>query len=422
MRRRDQPSKHSGAAPGFPACKLQDMPSNEKHVLVAVSRDNAGITRLLSVLHNANCRVTVVAPAGLELLSSRFCHRHAVAWNGAKGVVNALMNGEFDRSKFDFVIIADGEILELLMAPGAPEVAKAWLPMSGPAIAGESALLATEFVLGTERLGLPVPEFRLACGPQQVLKLGQKLGFPLCLRPIRNHALQPTRIIENAAMLGAASRTIPAMATVILQRHVSGIRVRTTALMQNGFPLAWFSWQSRVDSYRGTSSRFFGTVYDHVYGEPVLHRLGERTGFTGFCGANWILERGTSRLYLLGFQPFPTELIHAGRKAGVDFAAALAQLMTNASSGQRPGHRQEVTDLAIFPEAAIEAVRERSGTLLLQSLRDAPFDDPRLLAAQLRRFVSACLRPNAVALNSPTQACLGVEPSSNLGTQPASLL
>ena len=398
------------------------MPSNGKNALVAVSRDCAGIARLLSVLHNANCRVTVVASAGLELLSSRFCDRHAVAWNGAKGVVNALTNGQFDRSDFDFAIIADSEILELLMAPGASEEAKAWLPMSGPAITGESSLLATEFAIGAERLGLPVPEFQLACGPHQVLKAGQVLGFPLRLRQIRNRALRSVRIIENVAMLRTASRTIPAMATVILQRHVTGTRVRTSSLMQNGFPLAWFSWQSRVDSNRGATSRFSGTVYDHVDVEPVLHRLGAWAGFTGFCGVTWSLERETNRLYLLGFQPFPTESVHAGRVAGIDFAAALAQLITNASTVQRPGHRQEVTNLAIFPEAAIEAVQERSGTLLLQSLRDAPFDDPRLLAAQLRRLVFACLRPDTAASNSPNQGRLGVEPSSNLGAQPASLL
>ena len=420
--RRSRSSKQNGAAPGLPTWKLRDMASNEKRVLVAVSRDGAGIARLLSVLHNANCRITVVAPPGLELLSSRFCHRHAVTWNGAKGVVGALTNGEFDRSDFDFAIIADSEILELLMAPGAPKEAKVWLPTSGPAAAGESFLLATEFAVSAKRLGLPVPEFRLACGPYQVLKAGQKLGFPLRLRPIRNRSLQSVRIIENAAMLRAASRTIPAAATAVLQRHVSGIRVRTSALMNNGFPLAWFSWQSRVDSNRGTSSRFFGTAYDHVDVEPVLHRLGERTGFTGFCGANWILERETNLLYLLGFQPFPTEPIDAGRKVGVDFAAALAQLMSNASTVQRPGCRQEVINLSIFPEAAIEAVKKRSGALLLQSLRDAPFDDLRLLAAQLRRLVCTCLRPDATALNPPTQACLGIEPSSNLGTQPASLL
>jgi len=421
MRRRGGPSQQNGVPPGVLTWMKQDVPSNAKRVLVAVSQDSAGIARLLPVLHNANCRVTVVAPAGLELLSSKHYDQYAVTRNGAQGVVNALTSGELDRAEFNFAIIADRQVLELLMSPSTPEEAKAWLPMSGSSIAGWSLPSASNFFSNAKQHNMPVPEFQFARGPHQALKAAQELGFPLRLRLARNHAPQSAGIIENSVMLRAVTRTIPPAATALMQHYVSGARVRTTALMQNGFPLAWFSWKNPVDRNRGKSSRFSGTVYDHVDVEPVLHRLGKWMGFTGFCGVNWILEQETRRLYLVGFQPYPTESVHAGRRAGIDFASVLAQTMANTATVLRPRPRQEVTNLAIFPEAAIEAVQERSVTLLLQSLRDAPFGDPRLLAAQFRRLVSACLRPAVAVLKGPSKTRLGVEHSSKLGTQPASL-
>lgn len=77
----------------------------------------------------------------------------------------------------------------------------------------------------------------------------------------------------------------------------------------------------------------------------------------------------------------------------MDFARALRTILAGQPEEQRPiGGRQDV--VWMFPQSLNWALDHRDTRGIFQALKDAPFDDPALAAAAMRRALTHYLPPS----------------------------
>jgi hypothetical protein len=122
--------------------------------------------------------------------------------------------------------------------------------------------------------------------------------------------------------------------------------------------------------------------------EPLLSGVGRITGFHGFAGMDWIHETSSDRICMLELNPRAISQYHLDRYAGVSFSRSFNQLL----SGQRTitppkSVSQPAPIIKMFPQGLYWAVDNRDWWGFILCWRNAPWNDPSLLIAYLRRFL-----------------------------------
>ena len=120
--------------------------------------------------------------------------------------------------------------------------------------------------------------------------------------------------------------------------------------------------------------------------EPAMTDLGRkvmgRFGYTGFAGMDFTLDRNTSQLTFLKFNPRPTPLVHLGPLAGGDLCAAFYEGLTGGVLVPQKLTRE--TTVALFPQ---DWMRDPDAVDRAAEHLDIPTDDARLTAAIRARIV-----------------------------------
>ena len=121
--------------------------------------------------------------------------------------------------------------------------------------------------------------------------------------------------------------------------------------------------------------------------EAMLSGVGKITGFHGFAGVDWIHE--PHHLYLLEINPRPTPTYHLDRYFGVSFSQSFKQLLSGQPNITPPKPvRQPASLIRLFPQSLFWAISELDWRSFFICWNDAPWNDPVLLGAYLRRVLT----------------------------------
>lgn len=367
-------------------------------VLLAAGSSSLCCFRMPSLLANAGCRVSVLAPEESAVLASRYVAKRMPVRGGVNAVVRRLRELLQSPLQFDWVILGDEDIVAAVARRRSEAWAAKCFPVAVDGDAVHTISRKTAFVQAAQRAGIPVPASRVCHGAEEAVAAAEDIGFPLLLKAnFGASGMTVWRIADHAELLRILPRAAGQPFTVqALLRGEAGV---TEMVCDGSKPLAIVS-----SLMRGIDPAPFGPASARLYrqnpqAEAVAIQIAALTGFRGFCGFDW-LQTDDGTVHAIEFHARPTLGFHMAHRAGVDFAEAARRLLDQrAYAGSSPDRAAEPITQAeardalclFFPKDFTRALRHRDVRGLLRWLpgitaNDLPWRDPGLLWALVRRY------------------------------------
>jgi predicted ATP-grasp superfamily ATP-dependent carboligase len=272
-----------------------------------------------------------------------------------------------------------------------PELAwmTAWFPVSLLGDALQRLASKLDFLAAAEAQGLPVPRFQVCQTPTEAHSAAPGFGYPLALKTPYGFSGSAFRFVRDPDDLLRQASEFEAGQAFLVQEFVDGEVGATPVLFDHGRPMCWFSYLL-LDSW---PNRFAAasalTVVDHPDVESLLEGVGALTGFHGLGAIDWVRDPRTGRLLLLEFNPRPTPALYLAPLAGVDFSVALKAWLAGTATTQKPQPQLARSQPRLmFPKHLYFAFEHGNLSNFLATWRDAPWDDPLLLLAHVRRVIT----------------------------------
>jgi glutathione synthase/RimK-type ligase-like ATP-grasp enzyme len=364
-------------------------------ILMACSSDWVSPSRLPAVLVAGGARVVAFSAPGYPLTATRFVDEVIAAPAALDAYVDALRD-HLRTTRYDWILVADDPLLVALRARAA--AGEGWTRGVLP-IADDhpwAAIVASKDDLAAlgSAAGLPIPASRRCETAADAARAADELGFPLVLKQSEGFAGLGVRLVATRDQLDAAWAEIGG-GVVVAQRFVEGPIGNSVFLMARGRPICWMS-AYKVRTFPGpfgpSSARRFMT-HDDV--APLLARIGELTGYHGFGALDWVLGPDR-RLHIIELNARPVPAIHMSRRAGVDFARAVRELLSGVPVHVQapPPPSPDAPVHPMFPEDVYRGAVENNLDLRQLLPRrgipsDVPWRDPPLLAYHVRTLYRA---------------------------------
>jgi predicted ATP-grasp superfamily ATP-dependent carboligase len=233
-----------------------------------------------------------------------------------------------------------------------------------------------------KRLGVPVPETRLAHTVQEACDLDQPLSWPVVLKPQVSQLYREQASIEafkvcyaeNLSQLAEQMRRFEGRCPVLLQEYYSGSGQGVELLMYQGQPLAAFQHKRlREVPINGGASAF----RESMPLDPVLYdysiRLLQALNWTGLAMVEFKVGPAGAKLMEINGRVWGS--LPLAVRSGVDFPARLAELyldgppqtQANGHTGYALGVRARNLELDMLWIAAVLYGRPRYSFLSMPS-------------------------------------------------------
>jgi glutathione synthase/RimK-type ligase-like ATP-grasp enzyme len=373
-----------GAAPGS---SVSPQPRRYPSVLLAVSFDGIGQTRLPELFHSAGFLVTLLCPQGLTVRASRHVNEWIPVPGGTPDAVASSILERFDEfaARFDWVLASDEPLLAAILRSGCADILASRFPFIPDSARLTVYLDKIRYLSQARDAGADVPEFVICRSRIEARSVAGRLGYPVIVRHSKSMAGSGVKLAGNEHELDDLVADGGEQPPFLVQRYVRGRVGCTTLLMDHGKPIRWFSLYKLFNWPKPFSPSGGGEIVSDPQVDRLIKILAPLHGFHGLCAIDWIQESATGHIFLLEFNPRYTPNIYQGARVGADFPSAFRDLAWGKAPAPKCGTCIGYT-FAMFPEAAYRAIDDRNPWLLLRSLANAPYSDPRLLAAHFRRL------------------------------------
>lgn len=376
------PSKHS-----------EQMDSrNPSKVLLATCIDAIGPARLPALFHAAGCRVDLFSPVHLAIRRSRFVDRYLPAPEDPAAFIDRLCRFLVEhREDYAWVQYGDEPVLRGVAARSRQDCPAACLPV--PRTPEHIARITDKLVFlpAAAEAGLAIPPFSLCTDRRALADAAERLGYPFMLKRGEGFAGAGVRFVATEKELAASidwecSPSHPLMAQAFLHGSVGSSEV----LFNRGQPVAWFSSFHREFWPTPWTASCVRELTALPEAEDLLDRIGRLTEYHGFAGVDWLRSSADGQLYLIELNPRPTPCYHLGPRVGVDFAAAVREMIAgNSPAVQRPQYPSAAEALVYqFPQYCFRAIDDGHYARLPRVFGDVPRSDPLLVAAYVRRVAT----------------------------------
>ena len=360
-------------------------------ILLVAGIDAVGLARFPYQLYKAGCRVTVLAPAGLAILRSRYVANHLpTSYNPQQRALDLKNLLSTQKSAFDWIIIGDEITLNAVAEYCGQDWLDGWFPVDHRSNVGDVMLCKRVFYEAAVPAGLRMPYSTVCHGWEQVLAAVELAGYPVMLKSGTGMSGSGVYKVHDHAELEQAYPALLEIDPVILvQRFYLGQIGSTDVLFNHGVPVCWQSSYSLKCWPTPLASSSARKLMQHAEIEDILLKVGQITGFHGFAGVDWIHDQIGGHLFVLEINPRPTPSYHIDRFSGVSFAQSLNQLLSGQTLSPWPQqmHPSEKR-IRLFPQNLYWAISEHNCRCFLLCWQDAPWRDPLLLIAYLRRVLS----------------------------------
>jgi hypothetical protein len=360
-----------------------------KDVWLVAGEHWALVWHLPRLLRHPGVRLTLLAPPGQPFRHSRWVHRWIPLPRAAAAAAEVL-RAEVERARPDLVLHTAQDVVEALAAQS-----NGGDGLPAPAPDFRAALhTKTGFQCWAEQHQLPVPPGRVCADPEEAIDWVRDHGRSI-LKCDGVHGGFGVSVVDTPSAVGRAWAALGASGPLLIQSFVAGPVGVVELVLRGGEPLAWCA------STKERTSRPYGASVMRRLWTPaglseLVPRLSRATGMTGLCGFDWVREDATGAVRLLEFHPRAPSGYACGRLAGVDFAAALADLIWERDAPVRaPAENASLARAPLwcaFPGHLFHALRHRPRDLRYWlpgspavSWRNVPWDDPGALLAVLGR-------------------------------------
>lgn len=358
------------------------------NILLVVGIDSVGIARFPRILHDAGCRITLFAPRGLAVERSRYLARHEVCPAAHDALAGYLRAYLAERGhEYHHIIIGDESTLAAVAGYRGEPWLDGWFPVDHRGHAIDVMLSKSEFQQAATEAGLLMPQFLRCSSFAEVEGMARTMGYPVMLKSAHGCSGSGVRKVATDAELSTAYELLGAgNEALVVQQYLAGPIGSTDVLFDHGIPVCWQSSYSRLCWPTPLASSCAREVMDHRDVEPMLAGVGVLSGFHGFAGVDWIHDAQSDRLHLIELNPRPTPSYHLDTLSGVSFARSLHAMLGGSRLIGKPRSTQGPAPfIYLFPQSLYRAISERELSCLLGCWPDAPWRDPGLMAAYLRR-------------------------------------
>ncbi|MCX7066281.1 MAG: ATP-grasp domain-containing protein [Methylococcales bacterium] len=359
-------------------------------LLVASGIDATGLARFPYLLYKAGCRVTLLSPPGLAVNRSRFVACHLPTSNELEA--SALHLKEVlstQNPPFTHVLIGDEPILIAL----AEHQGEAWLdsffPVDHRSKAVEIILSKHTFYDEMVGAGLYMPYSKICQGWIEVEEAVKRAGYPVILKASHGSTGSAVHKVHDSSELKPCYTDLAANdEPLLVQQFCEGALGATDVLYDHGVPVCWQSSYKPESWPTPLSASSARIMMEHPDIEHIISEVGRITGFHGFAAVDWIQETSSDRICMLELNPRPTPSYHLDRHSGISFSHSFNQLLSGQRTITPPKPVSQPAPLIkLFPQSLYWAIDNKSFRGFILCWNDAPWYDPLLLAAYLRRVL-----------------------------------
>jgi predicted ATP-grasp superfamily ATP-dependent carboligase len=306
-----------------------------------------------------------------------------------EGAFSAALREHLAREggRYAWVLVADENALVELASGADAGWLRGWFPVEPEAEKLERLISKAAFVAAAAGAGIAVPESRVCLTLEAAEGAAAAIGYPVMVKAARSFGGNGVRLAVSREELAGAFRGLEKRAPLVVQRFEVGRVGSTQVLFDRGRPSCWAS-SYKVEVFPepfGPSTARELMVHGEM--EGMLEAVGSLTGFHGIAGVDWMHRGSDGALLVLEFNPRPPPVVHLGHLSGVDFSAAIGDMLAGKRSVQRPrdvGSRR----VLLFPQEAVRCIEYRKWRELLAFLpggshKDIAWDQPRLLGSQV---------------------------------------
>lgn len=344
-------------------------------------------------------RVDVMCRPGCLIAKSRYVDRRVIV-DGAQDAYFAAV-GEFLAAKRDHYVwvvpVTDTDVRGLALRIDEP-----WVPPVFPARQTREVIEALLEKPAMDRLlrraGVAIPDSAPVATAWELIDFGDATGWPVMLKPVDGVAgggVMRVRSSEQAvAAMMAASAFYPAL---MAQAFIPGPVASCQVVYDRGEPLAWAT-SFKIRTWPGPYGPSSAVTFTPIPGvAEQLPLIGRALGFHGALTVDMIVDERTGQPVVIEVNPRPAGLMGRGRRAGVDFAGALRQLLLGASvNSHTRGTRRSFT-AGLYPQDLVRCLEERDLAPLrdwfgVATLADLPWTDPAVFLSNTRLLLAHLVR------------------------------
>jgi hypothetical protein len=234
------------------------------------------------------------------------------------------------------------------------------------------------------KLGLTVPPQHTVNSLNHAKQAANSLGYPVVIKGEFGFAGNNVRICRSESFIEKNYQEISAMNSdkrIDIQKFIDGIPsmcvgVANGELLESFFALKICTYPHPTSP---CSVALLSETTEATQAKSTLSALVKNLNFKGFCSCDFIFERATKALYLLEFNPRPVPLSSLGHIFGYDLCNAFSKSLGNQSNVSVATTRLN-NHISLFPN---EYLRDKNSPYLISGYHDVPWNDPILLQALL---------------------------------------
>jgi hypothetical protein len=349
-------------------------------ILVATCKTWVSTAMLPHLLHDAGVPTTAFSPWHLRL--NPYVREHITA---SRDVATAAAQLEelLSRRRFDWVVIADDDLLHALVERCDRADPPSWLPFDPRNDDARGLLLSKhEFAERAPRFGIAVPQSHLAGTVREVMLHAERFGYPVFVKSAHGSAGDAVHAASDAASLERLSaKLLLSCDRLLVQRYVKGRLAAACVLYDRGEVAGYSTHLLECPFPLSLSAATVRSHFTHPACDAAVRAIGAATRFHGFVGIDFVQDEKTGELFALEVNPRPT----AGFSDAPEIRAFFGPLVAGILRGEPPAARvYDGPGSAQFP-----------GYLLYFVMKD----DKRSARSYRRAFASlAKIRPDNAGL------------------------
>jgi biotin carboxylase len=366
-----------------------------RDVLIVHGARWLGIARLPVLLRAGGARVTIMAPRDSYLMATAFADEKIAMPAGTDEFVEAL-RVHLSTRRYALVVIGDDGLLTALAERASREP---WIAGILPVPLGAPLEMLTSKLAFLDRCreaGLPIARSENVASLASALEAAGSIGYPVMLKLAIGSGGSGVKRIDSAPALQAEFDAFARGECVTVERFVEGKVCGCETLFDHGRPVCWSPfYKYRCFPRFGPSA--VRMLYAHPQLQAMVERLGALTHFHGFATFCFIHDERRDELVLLELNFRPGTGMHVRGPIRTMFAQGVAALLRGEPSPGRRTHGIHGQLVSLFPQDLQRVLAEGDyahfvrSTLRGRFWADAPFEDPPLLALQLRNVARDAL-------------------------------
>ncbi len=354
---------------------------------------------LLPLLRDAGLRVDVICRAGCLVSKSRYVDELLIVDGPEAEFFSAVQQFLASRrDRYTWVLpVTDTDVRGLARRVDEPWVQEIF-PARRTTDVVEAILDKPAMDRLLRRVGVRLPESMPVGNDLELVAFGVRHGWPVMLKPIDGVGG------GGVVRVSAAEQAIAAMAQLgssyprlMAQAFVPGPVASCQVVFDHGRPLAWAT-SYKVRTWPGPYGPSSAITFAPIPGvEEMLPPIGEALGFHGALTVDLIVDERSGVPVVIEVNARPAGIMSRGRRAGVDFAAGLRQMLFGIEGrSHMKGTRRSVT-AGLYPQDLVRCFEEGKFAPLrdwlgIATLADVPWTDPGVFLSSTRFLLSRLVR------------------------------